>query len=97
MVFIVIVTVFLLCHSLKIVLNVYDGVTGKVGAASWNRIAGCFSNFLVILNSSVNTIIYCIMNTKFRRRFLRTVKNIVPCIKPRIPRNNLLRQTQSNE
>ena len=80
MVFVVIVTAFLLCHSLKFILNFYEGCFGKVGATSAMRIAGCFSNFLVVLNSSINTIIYCIMNAKFRRHFLNAIKEMLPCI-----------------
>ena len=81
MVFVGIVTIFLLCHSLKIILNFYDGFRGKVGATSANRIAGSFSNFLVVLNSSINMIIYCILNAKFRNHFLNTIKHLFPCIK----------------
>ena len=88
MVFVVIVTAFLFCHSLKFVLNFYDGFFGKVGATSWSRIAGYFSNFLVVLNSSINTIIYCIMNTKFRNHFLRAMKSVSPCIRRNVERTN---------
>ena len=80
MVFVVIVTAFLLCHCLKFILNFYEGFFGKVGATSGLRIAGCFSNFLVVLNSSINTVIYCIMNTKFRNHFINVIKRCMPCI-----------------
>ena len=88
MVFVGIVTIFLLCHSLKIVLNFYDGLFGKVGATSGNRIAGYFSNFLVVLNSSINMIIYCILNAKFRNHFMSTLRNMCPCIKRCVDRTN---------
>ena len=81
MVFVGIVTIFLLCHSLKIVLNFYDGIFGKVGATSWNRIGGYFSNFLIVLNSAINMIIYCILNRKFRNHFLNAMRNMLPCFK----------------
>ena len=77
MVFVVIVTSFLMCHSLKFFLNFYDGFFGEVNATSGSRIAGCFSNFLVVLNSSLNTVIYCIMNAKFRKHFLNVTKNMI--------------------
>ena len=80
MVFVVIVTAFLLCHILKFILNFYEGFFGKVGATSASRIAGCFSNFLVVLNSSINTIIYCIMNDKFRNYFFDVMKNMIPSV-----------------
>ena len=80
MVFVGIVTIFLVCHSLKIGLNVYDGIFGKVGATSAIRIVGYFSNFLVVLNSAINMIIYCIMNRTFRNHFVNTIKNLLPCV-----------------
>ena len=81
MVFVGIVTIFLLCHGLKIILNFYDGFFGKVGANSAVRIAGYFSNFLIVLNSAINMIIYCILNRKFRNHFLNTVIYRLPCVK----------------
>ena len=81
MVFVVIVTAFILCHTLKFILNFYEGFMEKVGRTQETRIAGCFSNFLVVLNSSINTIIYCIMNTKFRNYFLDVIKWMLPCVK----------------
>ena len=94
MVFVVIVTAFILCHTLKFILNFYEGFMEKVGRTQATRIAGCFSNFLVVLNSSINTIIYCIMNTKFRNYFLDAIKWVLPCVKkpdskPIIPTKSL--------
>ena len=86
MVFVVIVTAFILCHSLKFSLNFYEGYKGKVGRTQETRIAGCVSNFLVVLNSSINTIIYCIMNTKFRNYFLDAIKWMLPCVKKPDPK-----------
>ena len=80
-VFVVIVIGFLVCHTLKFILNFYDGFFGMVGVTTGYRIASYFSNFLVILNSAINTIIYCIMNKKFRSHFWRTMENLLPCIK----------------
>ena len=80
MVFIVIVIGFLSCHSLKFILNFYDGFFGKVGVTTGYRIASYFSNFLIVLNSAINTIIYCIMNQKFRSHFWRTMANLFPCM-----------------
>ena len=79
MVFVAIVTIFLFCHSLKIALNLYDGITGKVGATRWNRIGGYFSNFLIVLNSAINMVVYCILNRKFRNYFLKAIEGTSPC------------------
>ena len=93
MVFVGIVTIFLLCHGLKIVLNFYDGLFGKVGANVAVRIAGYFSNFLIVLNSAINMVIYCILNRKFRNHFLNTVSGIMPCVKKYVDQGRPLNQS----
>ena len=97
MVFVGIVTIFLLCHGLKIILNFYDGFFGKVGANSAVRIAGYFSNFLIVLNSAINMIIYCILNRKFRNHFLNTVIYRLPCVKRYIEERRLSNQSPERE
>ena len=74
LVFFGIVSTFLLCHSLKIGLNFCDGVFGKVGSTTTNRILGHFSNFLVVLNSAINMIIYCLLNIKFRKHLFNAIR-----------------------
>ena len=74
LVFFGIVSAFLLCHSLKIGLNFCDGVFGKVGSTTINRILGHFSNFLVVLNSAINMIIYCLLNIKFRQHLFNAIR-----------------------
>ena len=81
MAFVVIVSVFLFCNILKFGLNFYDGINGTVGHSDWSRIVGYFSNLLVVLNSSMNMVIYCIMNNKFKRHFLTTLKSALPSTK----------------
>ena len=80
MAFIAIVSVFLFCNILKFALNFYDGIHGTVGASGWSRIGGYFSNLFIVLNSSMNMVIYCIMNTKFKRHFMATIKKLFPSI-----------------
>ena len=74
LVFFGIVSTFLLCHSLKIGLNFCDGVFGKVGSTTTNRILGHFSNLLVVLNSAINMIIYCLLNMKFRKHLFNAIR-----------------------
>ena len=87
MLLVAIVTIFVVCNSLKIVLNFYDGLvalaltSGSVEATSWSTIAGYFSNLLIVLNSAINMIVYCIMNQTFRSHLFNTIKNIVPRLK----------------
>ena len=54
------------------------GIVGKEMAEEWYRIISCFSNLLVLINSSMNMIIYCIMNLKFRKHLIELMKNIMP-------------------
>ena len=78
MVFVVMVAAFLFCNSLKFGLNFYDGIVGKVRVKEWYRIVSSFSNLLVLINSSMNMIIYCIMNLKFRKHLIELLKSFVP-------------------
>ena len=79
MAFVGICSVFLICHSLKIGLNLMDGLSEKVGATPLNQILGSFSNLLIVLNSAINMIIYCVMNNKFRNYFFKSLKNVFSC------------------
>ena len=81
MAFVAIVSVFLFCNVLKFALNFYDGICGEVGASGWSRIGGYFSNLLIVLNSSMNMVIYCIMNSKFKRHLMATIKKLLPSMK----------------
>ena len=80
-VLIVIVITFIFCHSIRIILNFYEmfvdltpqmhsecATAGKSGVARWVLIASPFSELMLIVNSSVNMIIYCCLNTVFRRQ-----------------------------
>ena len=77
-VFVVMVVAFLFCNGLKFGLNFYDGIIGKNKAEEWYRIISYFSNLLVLFNSSMNMIIYCIMNHKFREDLFALWKNFRP-------------------
>ena len=79
MAFVGLCSVFLLCHSLKIGLNLNDGLSGKVCATALCQILGSFSNLLIVLNSAINMIIYCIMNNKFRNYFFNSLRSVITC------------------
>jgi len=69
-----VVVVFLLCNILPLVNNIlesfYDtGVDQLVQA----------SNFLVVLNSSVNFVIYCTCGERFRRLLFRLCRDFLVC------------------
>ena len=76
--FVVMVVAFLCCNSLKFALNFYDGINVKHKVEEWYRIISFFSNILVLINSSMNMGIYCIMNIKFRKDLIELCKSFMP-------------------
>ena len=76
-----IVILFILCHALRVVLNFYEMIwinkaiscmlAGQPEFPRWSVIVNEFSRFLMVFNSSVNIVMYCCFNTKFRKRALR--------------------------
>lgn len=72
-----IVIVFLLCHSPQAVLNLYISYLEyrkyTISVVMWYkfRIAGNLCNLLVIINASVNFVLYSAFSTKFRRTLNR--------------------------
>ena len=83
-VLLIIVIVFIICHSLRIVLNIHELVTleniqasmenGCLGFPYWDLIASATSQFLITFNSSANFFIYCFISTKFRELFLKKLR-----------------------
>ena len=77
-VLIVIVIAFVSCHALRIVLNFHEAVlvtnilectsAGKLGVSMWVLIMNNFSELMLVINSSVNVIIYCCLNKSLWRR-----------------------------
>ena len=81
-----IVITFVCCHALRILLNFHEAITikdimachaeGKEGIPLWPQITNEFSKLMLVTNSSANIIIYCCLNSNFR-------KNIMSCLKQR--------------
>ena len=75
-VLLLIVCVFLLCHSLRLVLNIAEIVNHEnnrraterqcFGVQYWMLVGAVFSNFLLYANSSANLFVYCIANEHLR-------------------------------
>lgn len=75
-----IVIIFICCHVLRIFLNFYEMVViknamrcyspGKPIFARWFMILDQFNYLMTVINSSVNLIVYCCLNTSFRRGVL---------------------------
>ena len=78
-----IVLTFLICHALRIILDFHEALVikdvqdcnsiGQNGLALWTYVAMQFSNFFLVVNSSVNMIIYCWVNPSFRKKLLNGV------------------------
>ena len=80
-VFIGIVVTFVFSHSLRIVLNFQEAISTKgallcieqkkEGVPFWVLITNECNKLLLVINSAANIVIYCCMNSKFRKRLLR--------------------------
>ena len=78
-----IVMVFLFCNSSRIMWFLYystnyDNIIhcpklfpGKSGERPWGYILALIYEMFLVINSSVNTIVYFLVNNKFRYKFLR--------------------------
>lgn len=84
-----IVVVFIVCHSLRNIGTVYACASTKeyeqcsrgntfVTMPKWFEIMWSVSQLLLVINSSVNMIIYCCLNSKFKKQLVSLVKRISP-------------------
>jgi len=67
-----IVAVFFLCHSTKIITNVYEAVQmvqyGTMNEwSAWANVMSRWNHMMLAVNSSINIIIYVAKDLKFRR------------------------------
>ena len=72
-----IIFTFLCCHILRIFINFYDAIVwrgvlecelaGEHYLPAWIIIADNFNHVMLAINSSVNIIIYCCLNSDFRK------------------------------
>ena len=88
----VISTVFIACHLLRNVLNIYEitvNVTpnyvkcleaGRNPFKRWSFVLTSFSNLLLVFNSSTNMIFYSILNKQFRGHFTLIIKSMLSSI-----------------
>nr|ANO39061.1 GCR096 [Schmidtea mediterranea] len=71
---VVVVSIFIFCQFPALIYNIKFGIQ-PANDISWEIISE-IRNFLVILNSAVNFILYCAFGQKFRRTFVHV---IIPC------------------
>ena len=84
-----IVIVFIVCHTPRVSWYIYNATNYKSivyctlqnpttsGQSPWNAFLGLLYDMFIVINSSVNTIVYCSANDKFRRYFLSFI--FLPC------------------
>lgn len=73
----VVVGVFIACQLPAMVYNIYFGIASpEEMSAGWCALSE-IRNFLVVVNSSINFVVYCCMGAKFRRSFVHV---ITPCL-----------------
>jgi hypothetical protein len=82
------VLVFLVCHFPRLLLNIHELVTirealectdrGQQGFSLWSLVLIHISHFLLVLNSSTNCLIYCLLSSKFREECRALVRRISP-------------------
>ena len=83
-IFMGIVIVFLVCHFPRIFLSLHEMLVirntmacSKVGYHSfplWALLFAQFSHLLLVLNSSMNSVIYCMVSTKYRAQAVKYIK-----------------------
>ena len=88
-IFICISFTFIVCHTPRMILNVYEfkmesdreaclklaGNTGKYIRPSWTIVLTCIEKILLILNSSANFVYYCFAGREFRRLFCHSIRD----------------------
>ena len=102
-----IVTTFILCHSVRLFLDIHEifiikevakcWSVGKSGVPPWILVLVSISKLMVVINSSVNMVIYCCLNAKFRRSILSCKNNVFRYLSSfYTSENNTKRHTTSN-
>ena len=76
-IFIGMVTVFLICHLPRLFLGLHEAwITNQTISCAkagfspfplWATIMNQFSHLVLVINSSVNCLIYCVMSSRFRQ------------------------------
>ena len=70
-----IVSTFILCHGIRLFIDIHEmSVIDKIQNCSrpskvppWIRVLLCISKLMVVINSSINMIIYCCLSPRFRK------------------------------
>ena len=96
-VFMIIIFIFLICHAPRIILDIHELMTikqseycnqkGAFSYSAWSVILLSVSHFLLVVNSSVNMIVYCLLGSRFRKEIRKMFDTFKCWINP--PNNNI--------
>ena len=85
-VFMGIIAIFLVLHFPRVALDFYELATmektracekaGQLNLNLWTTLAVITSQLLLVVNSSVNMVVYCCLGSKFRAEVFKTAKSI---------------------
>ena len=78
MMLIFIVVVFVICHSIRSIINTYEcvqfAIYGKLeNWPGWIETLVHVNHFALVVNSSINFLVYCWKDEKFRNVMLETL------------------------
>ncbi|XP_074650134.1 FMRFamide receptor-like [Tubulanus polymorphus] len=68
-----VVVVFIICQVPALVYNVAYAIDRNITLSYSFQVLSNFRNFLVVVNSTINFLLYCAFGQKFRRTFVRMV------------------------
>ena len=80
-----IIVLFIVCHTFRVIIEIDDMLTAKTLAvcnqlhlppySTWSVILDPLSELMMVVNSSSNMVIYCCLNSAFRKLIFPCVEN----------------------
>jgi hypothetical protein len=90
-VFMAIILTFLVCHTPRILLDIHEVATiantntcrqlGRDYFSLWSLLLLSASHFLLVVNSSVNMVVYCLFGSKFRAEFKHIASKMIATLR----------------
>ena len=82
MMLIFIVVVFIICHCIRSIINTYECIQLAIYGQlkhwpDWIQTLVHVNHFALVVNSSINILIYCCLSSKFREEGLTVLRNMV--------------------
>lgn len=84
-IFMAIIFIFIICHFPRVLLDVHELATisnkqkckaqGQSTFPFWSHLCLSISQFLLVVNSAVNMVVYCLLGSKFRSEVMKTARH----------------------